>query len=303
MSEQAKAFVEPARARSGWLQVIGTLVVTTVIIGAVMIGIFTAVETTMPERAPEVLAGGTPFGVMVFLVTFAGFHIGLWLALRMIHRRGYGTLFGPPGNRVRNFGYGVAFAAGLVFIPFVFAPLDAVLFPGEFSPPRFVGDISVWVVWLVPALIAVLIQTSAEEVLFRGYLLQQLAARASSMWVWAVLPSAIFAVLHYNPGTFGVNTWFHIGNTLIIGVLLALVTMRTGNLGAAIGLHFANNAIGFLLFGIRGFEDGLALFVYEFDLKGSYVTYGLIVQTVVSVLGYLLWSAWMNRRARRLQSA
>jgi DNA-directed RNA polymerase subunit RPC12/RpoP len=42
--------------------------------------------------------------------------------------------------------------------------------------------------------VGVLIQTGAEEVLFRGYLQQQLAARFASPIAWMVLPSAIFAL-------------------------------------------------------------------------------------------------------------
>lgn len=303
MTEQFEAYTASARERAEWWRLVATVLLTAVIVVAGIFGMFALVGIYAPERAPELERGGTPFGVMVFLLSFAWFHVGLGLSVRLFHRRGFGTLLGPRGSRLRHFWFGTAFAVGLVFVPFVLAPLDAALFPGEFKPPRFVGDVGVWATFLVPALIAILVQTSAEEVVFRGYLLQQLAARSKSMLIWAVLPSALFAALHFNPGTFGVNTWFHMLHTLVVGTLLALVTARTGNLGAAIGLHFANNAVGFLLFGLRGFEDGLALFVYDFDLKGAYVTYGLLVQTAVSIVGYLVWTRWMNRRDRRLQSA
>ena len=40
----------------------------------------------------------------------------------------------------------------------------------------------------------------AEEALFRGYLLQQLAVRNPSPLIWMVLPALVFAALHIDPG-------------------------------------------------------------------------------------------------------
>jgi membrane protease YdiL (CAAX protease family) len=65
------------------------------------------------------------------------------------------------------------------------------------------------------ALVGVLIQTGAEEVLFRGYMQQQLAARFSSPILWMVLPSAIFAALHYQPEIMGDNTWLMMGAVFV----------------------------------------------------------------------------------------
>ena len=58
-----------------------------------------------------------------------------------------------------------------------------------------------WLIGLIPALALILMQVAAEEVAFRGYLLQQLRARFRSPLVWAVLPALVFGALHFDPAT------------------------------------------------------------------------------------------------------
>jgi hypothetical protein len=111
------------------------------------------------------------------------------------------------------------------------------------------------------ALVGVLIQTGAEEVLFRGYMQQQLAARFSSPLMWMILPSAIFAALHYQPEIMGDNTWLMMAAVFVFAVLAADLTAVTGNIGAAWGMHFVNNALAILVVATDGPLSGLALFM------------------------------------------
>jgi hypothetical protein len=107
----------------------------------------------------------------------------------------------------------------------------------------------------------VLIQTGAEEVLFRGYMQQQLAARFSSPIMWMMLPSAIFAALHYQPEIMGDNTWLMMGAVFVFAVLAADLTAVTGNIGAAWAMHFVNNALAILVVATDGPLSGLALYI------------------------------------------
>jgi membrane protease YdiL (CAAX protease family) len=108
-------------------------------------------------------------------------------------------------------------------------------------------ELSLWLSFLPLALVGVLIQTGAEEVLFRGYMQQQLAARFSSPMMWMVLPSAIFAALHYQPEIMGDNTWLMMAAVFVFAVLAADLTAVTGNIGAAWAMHFVNNALAILV--------------------------------------------------------
>lgn len=91
---------------------------------------------------------------------------------------------------------------------------------------------------VVPLAIAFLMQSATEELLVRGYLQTNLLERWGNTtpgFVASLLvPAAIFALGHLaNPG---VNA-LALVNTLLWGILFALVTWRQGSLWGAIGAH------------------------------------------------------------------
>lgn len=68
-----------------------------------------------------------------------------------------------------------------------------------------------------------------EEVLFRGAMLD-----AWGLW----LSSLVFALLHIPPRR---SLWPWTASSLVLGVVLAQLTLLTGNLGAAVAAHFVIN--------------------------------------------------------------
>ena len=48
---------------------------------------------------------------------------------------------------------------------------------------------------------------------------------------------------------------------MVFGLIAGDVTARSGGIGIAVGLHFANNAFALCLFGVDGYLSGLSLFV------------------------------------------
>lgn len=289
-------YLAPARARADlWRIVLGAGIALGAWLGLTA-GVVAALSAIVPQVATELVNNAaTARSIVAFLSTFLGLHLGVLLAIRLLHGRSYASVLGGPARvLVRNMALASAVMVLLAALPVLLTPLERIWFS---DPPQLVRStpLAVWLGWLLPTALATLVQTSGEEVFFRGYLLQQLAARFRSPLAWAVLPSAGFAALHYNPGL-GTNTFFHMGNTLAAGTMLALVTARTGNLGAAIGLHFANNLIGLILVAPRGYLDGMALFTVDAPLTGSYLAYGVTVQTGVEILAFALWWRWSGRR-------
>jgi membrane protease YdiL (CAAX protease family) len=119
---------------------------------------------------------------------------------------------------------------------------------------------------LAPAgLLAVFVQVTTEEVLFRGYLMQQLAARFAHPAVWMILPSAVFGALHHDPSLGLASIWV-IGSAMLFGIAACDLTARSGSLGPAIALHFVNNASAFLLISAQDALSGLALYRLAVDL-------------------------------------
>jgi membrane protease YdiL (CAAX protease family) len=129
-------------------------------------------------------------------------------------------------------------------------------------------DPGLWAMLLPLGLAGILIQTSAEELLFRGYLQQQLAARFRSPLVWMGVPSAIFAVAHFDP-SMGTNAWLIVAWAALFGVLMADLTARAGSIGPATAIHFTNNAIGMLVISPPDYLSGLALFLLPFGMDDA----------------------------------
>lgn len=106
----------------------------------------------------------------------------------------------------------------------------------------------------IPFLILVLIsvvfiplQTSFEEYLFRGYLMQGLGVLAKNRWVPLIFTSTIFGLLHIaNPeiDKLGYVLLVHYMGT---GFLLGIMTLMDEGLELALGFHAANNLIAALL--------------------------------------------------------
>lgn len=248
--------VDPARQTAAlWRLGLGLIVVMAVYgLGIASIyGLLVAVSGPDGARAWMVRMAGadTPTTTLLVLATFVGMALGPLLAGRLLHRRRPASLFGPRARLLRHF----ALAAGIC------AVLNAAtaIIPSTVMPVPNI-DLRMWLAFLPLALVAIAVQTGAEEVLFRGYIQSQLAARFASPLVWMVLPSALFAVLHYQPGAMGDNAAIVVVAVFVFALCAADLTAHTGTIGAAWGFHFANNAVAILFVALDGPLSGLALY-------------------------------------------
>ena len=113
------------------------------------------------------------------------------------------------------------------------------------SWPAFVLEEVVWKGFtpIVPVFFgAFVIQGASEEVLFRGMLLSSMA-RKTGVFTAVMLSSGLFALMHL--ATF--EGLLYLLTLFGLGVLMAVVTIRTNSLWAACGLHTAWNFVSGLL--------------------------------------------------------
>lgn len=229
----------------------------------------------------------TPGTTLTLLATFFGMALGPVLAAGACHFRGPGTLFGPWADTLRGFALTLA----------VLVPIYALAFGVNWliAPPLPNLPPATWASYLPLALPLLLMQITAEELVFRGYLQQQLAARFAARWVWMGLPSVIFAALHYNPEA-GINTWLILGATLAFALIAADLTERTGSLGAAMGLHFTNNLFAMLILSVDGTINGLSLFVTPFAVTdATHLPLGLALDLALLLVIWRLLRAVVTR--------
>lgn len=117
------------------------------------------------------------------------------------------------------------------------------------SPEDYVWNFR-WEAFWKLAVIAILLiplQTSFEEYLFRGHMMQGLGIISGNRWVPLLITSLLFGIMHIaNPEVeklgYG-SLVFYIGTGLFLGIL----TLMDEGLELALGFHAANNLVTALL--------------------------------------------------------
>ncbi|MEH6835106.1 type II CAAX endopeptidase family protein [Falsihalocynthiibacter arcticus] len=210
------------------------------------------VGTTLLEQSDV-----APAATLVILYSFGLLTLGSAATVIILHKRSALSLLGDPTHMARQFWRAVK--AMLVL------NVTLILLPpyGGSGSVEIVENLApkTWALLFPLSLLGLLVQTSAEEIFFRGYLLQQLAARFSSPLVWMGAPTLVFALGHFDPAN-GVHAWSIVIWAGLFSLAATDLVARTGNLGAAIGLHFVNNAFAMLVVSYPGNMSGLSLFVF-----------------------------------------
>ncbi|MEM7470656.1 MAG: type II CAAX endopeptidase family protein [Pseudomonadota bacterium] len=284
-----EAFVAPAKDYPQiWRLLLGVLVSALVYIVPILL-IFVLAGIFLPERVFEfqmaLTEASTPSAMFILLSTF--FFMGLAaVAAAGIHRRGLASLIGPFRPACRNFSRAIIVCA-LVYPAIGW--LSSFAIPDE---PTQNMAFNRWLSLLPYALPLLLIQVGAEELLFRGYLMQALAARFRSALIWFILPAILFGAMHYNPEIDPILAVATIGATTVFGVAAADLTRVTGNLGAAIGFHLANNFFALFVVAIAGELSGLALYHSAYTLDD---VDALLPLTGVSIIIIAVVWWWLRR--------
>ena len=269
-------FIAPARARPAlWRLLLGLMLV---------VGVYAATVIAAFALAPVMTndlawAGTTPLSMSLMMGTFAGAVVGVFLAVRLLHARAPATLFGPRRRVMRDFGlalavFGVAQGLNLCLWALVF---DA-------APVNRLSHVLSWLPW---AALIVLIQTGAEELVFRGYILQQLAARFRSPVIWFALPPVLFAVLHWDPATNGSLNLAVVVMIGVTGLAWADLTRISGSIGASWGWHFANNAFLMIVLGNAGQMDAFVAFSTPYaitDMPPLPIVADLVTQVAIWIV-------------------
>ena len=285
-----EALVAPARNTSAiWRLLLGILVILGVVF-FLSTSLQTVVVTAFPKLWDEVISstdtfGATPPAMYLILGSFACVSFAVVIAVRLVHGRSLTTVLGPWQVLTRQF-WAVArilLGIGVVIV---------LLTPSTLSEPLTPNlQIGLWLSILPFSLLAVLVQTSAEEILFRGYLQQQLAAPFASPWVWMGVPSAVFALGHYLPGEAGDNALLIALWAGLFGVMMADITARAGTLGPAIAIHFVNNVSALMVISMPDSLSGLSLYTVPYAMSDTTAMRALLP---VDFAGMLV--AWLAAR-------
>jgi len=282
-------WVDLARPRAqAWRTLFGIVIVVaawlawTMVTGliAVSAGLVTpdALRAVMGQGEARLTFLDAVVAMGVLLATFWGLWIGVWLVVRLLHGRRLASVVGHDGRlRFGQFVVGMGLAAGYLALG-----LAATWFSGA-PPVRSELQAEQWLVALVPLVVLIFLQTSGEELFFRGYLTQQIAARLPNPIAWGLLPSLAFGFAHTaNGGGDPQFALYYVAVATLLGLVMTAMVWRTGGLAAAMGFHLMNNIGAMLIIGIAGVTPPISLFVMDYD------TMMRSASTDVLVLGLLL---------------
>ncbi|QUD88574.1 CPBP family intramembrane glutamic endopeptidase [Phenylobacterium montanum] len=201
-----------------------------VVIGVIVLLPLTLAHLLPPDFTQQAQHPTNPGAFFAFTgATFAAFLAGFASAAWLLHRKSIGDLVGDWrwSAWARGFGlWGLLLLTGSL-IDFVVAPRGFSITANSQTPMLAAAA--------VPAL---MVQTFAEEFVFRGYVTQALLLATRRPVVTAILSGLVFGSVHIP------NGWPEAANAVIFGVVLALIAIRTGGLAFGWGIHLVNNLYG-----------------------------------------------------------
>lgn len=180
--------------------------------------------------------------LLLILIPFVVGFVALFLWVKFLHKLDFKSL---TTSRIKIDWKRVFFSfllwGGITVFMIV---LDYQLSPDNY---QWNFEFNKFIVLVIIAVLLVPIQTSFEEYLFRGYLMQGIGIAAKNKWVPLLVTSFIFGMMHIaNPEVAKIGyiiMVYYIGTGLFLGIL----TLMDEGMELALGFHAANNLITALL--------------------------------------------------------
>ena len=228
------SFLENAnQGRNEWWRYLATVLVMTLFAGLFSL-IFSKV--IMPEVKSHFVK--TPF--MADLVTriallglFASVLIGLAIMIKKVHKRDVAGLFSTD----KKFSWRLWWSGFLMWAPIIclsslaFNYNDFERFQSfQYSNIQLAG-------LLLIGLLGIGVQSTAEEIVFRGYILQGLSRVISKKALLVGLNSLIFGLLHMGYG------FESLIESFVFGVVMCWIVIDSGHIEFVSGVHTVNNLV------------------------------------------------------------
>ena len=173
----------------------------------------------------------TVWGVLGAHLSLACMILVVWAFFRFIHHRPLVWLWSvSPGPRWR---YGILCLIASLVLMGAYATYQGL------TGGQGWDLIHGWGWYLVVIVVATPFQALAEEVLFRGYLMQALGSVVRNVWFPIIGSAVVFAIFH------GLQNPWLFGSRLAFGILAGILVWRTGGLEAGVAIHVMNNICAF----------------------------------------------------------
>jgi len=222
-----------------------TLIVFAYIIGSTFLVADIALNfpsETIPETEHEIidLLGKNRFLALV-MIPFVLVFIALFFISTRVHERSFLRLISGRENIdfkriLYSFTVVVILQSVLLSIQIYFYP--TIVFQFDFQ--KFVPLFKI-------AILLIPIQTTCEELLFRGYIMQGLKLRTKNNLVAILISGIMFGMVHIGNPEIEVIGYHIIVYYISVGIFLGLISYFDNGMELAIGYHAANNLFAALM--------------------------------------------------------
>ena len=209
----------------------------------IAVGIKSFKNGEMPTNTDDIIKMLDPnLSLFLMLLMFVFGLIALYFVVKKLHNQ---TILSVTTSRKKVDWSRIFFSFSLWAIITIVSTLIAFYYGDgklilDFNPEKFA-------VLAVIAIVLLPIQTTTEEYIFRGYLMQGFANLERNRWFPLLMTSVIFGTMHIlNPEV------SELGNIVLVyyigtGLFLGIMTLMDEGMELALGFHAANNLIGALL--------------------------------------------------------
>lgn len=180
--------------------------------------------------------------LLLILIPFLFSFIGFWFIVKKLHNS---SLVKIATIRKKIDFNRIIFSFVLWGILVIFMVLfDYFIYPDDY---KWNFKLKEFLIMLPIAFLFIPIQTSLEEFIFRGYLMEGFASLLKNSWMPLIFTSLIFGLLHiYNPEV------EKLGHSILIyyigtGLFLGILSIMDQGIELSLGFHAANNLVTALL--------------------------------------------------------
>lgn len=226
---------------------------------------------------------------LVLMVQFIPLLGGTFIAVRFIHKRPFRSLITGAGQ----VNWKRVFQGAGIYLTIIlgFGVIDLILSPEDY---QFTFDANRFLRFLPFALVLTPIQAMTEEILSRGYIMQGLGLLMDK-WGAVTLSALLFALPHLANPEVQSAPMIAMISLFILGVFLALITLKEGSLELAMGVHTINNITSFLFIAPAEGFAGIPLPTIFSSKAAAYSEATIWGQLIVFALFWMVTFKWFPR--------
>jgi len=244
----------------------------------------------MPENLANFSALGIDqnIGLLLMLIPFLVSLVIIVLLIKGFHSRSIlQVINGGSRFRWRHFWKGAVVWGILAIIILI---INLVFYSSEFE---LNFNLAAFVPLVFISLLLIPFQAGSEEIFFRGYLAQGVAAWTKNRWLVILIPAICFALMHgSNPEVKEYGFWATMPSYFLFGVVFGLISILDDGIEMAIGMHSVNNICGAVLVTNKAavFQTPALFIQKEVDPTSEF--WGLLVLSAIFVLIVSYKSGW-----------